>query len=103
MRRLTVAQYRNTLRELLLLDDNVADALPPDAVSVDGFVNNRETLQLSPLLLEAYLDIADLALSRSLVDPKAKPTIQNFRVDLGAGINPKGISDNLILVRIVYC
>ncbi len=97
VRRLTVAQYRNTLRGLLLLDDNVADALPPDAVSIDGFVNNRETLQLSPLLLEAYLDIADLALSRSLVDPKAKPTIQNFRVDLGAGINPKGISDNLIL------
>lgn len=97
VRRLTVSQYRNTLRELLLLDDNVADALPPDAVSVDGFVNNRETLQLSPLLLEAYLDIADLALSRCLVDPKAKPTIQNFRVDLGAGINPNGIADNLIL------
>src|SRR5205814_1965724 len=27
----------------------------------------------------------------------AKPTIQNFRVDLGAGINAKPIPDNLIL------
>src|SRR6185312_5983335 len=97
LRRLTAAQYRNTLRELLLLEDNVADALPPDAVSRDGFVNNQETLQLSPLLLEAYFEIADDALSRCLVDSKAKPSIQNFRVDLGAGINAKPIKDNLIL------
>ncbi|MSR54396.1 MAG: DUF1592 domain-containing protein [Gemmataceae bacterium] len=97
VRRLTVAQYRNTLRDLLRLDDNIADILPPDAVSRDGFVNNSETLQLSPLLLEAYFDIADQALSRCLVDPKAKPTIQSFRVDLGAGINAKPIKDNLVL------
>jgi hypothetical protein len=97
LRRLTAAQYRNTLRELLLLEDNVADALPPDAISRDGFVNNQETLQLSPLLLEAYFDIADDALSRCLVDPKAKPSIQNFRVHLGAGINKSPIKENLIL------
>ena len=97
VRRLTVAQYRNTLRELLLLEDNIAEGLPPDAVSRDGFVNNQETLQLSPLLLEAYFDIADRALARCLVDPKSKPVIQNFRVDLGAGINAKPIPDNLIL------
>src|SRR5207302_1436226 len=86
-----------TLRELLLLEDNVADILPPDAVSRDGFVNNQETLQLSPLLLEAYFDIADQALSRCIVDPKSKPVIQRFRIDLGAGINTKPIPDNLIL------
>ncbi len=92
IRRLTVAQYRNTLRELLLLDDNVAEILPPDAVSRDGFTNNQETLQLSPLLVEAYFDIAEQALSHCLVDPKAKPTIQNFRVRLGQGINPKPLA-----------
>lgn len=97
IRRLTVAQYRNTLRELLLLEDNIAEVLPPDAVSRDGFVNNQETLQLSPLLVEAYFDIADQALTRSVVDPKVKPVIQNFRVDLGAGINAKPIPDSLIL------
>jgi hypothetical protein len=97
VRRLTAAQYRNTLRELLLLEDNLADVLPPDAVSRDGFVNNQETLQLSPLLLEAYFEIADQALSRCLVNPKSKPTIQNFRVNLGAGINAAPIRDNLVL------
>jgi mono/diheme cytochrome c family protein len=97
VRRLTVAQYRNTLRELLLLEDNVAESLPPDAVSRDGFVNNQDTLQISPLLLEAYFDIADQALSRCVVDPKAKPVIQNFRLDIGAGINAKPIPGNLVL------
>ncbi|MSV30104.1 MAG: DUF1587 domain-containing protein, partial [Bryobacterales bacterium] len=69
VRRLTVAQYRNTLRELLLLEDDVTEALPPDAISKDGFVNNKETLQLSPLLLESYIEIAEEALNRSIVDP----------------------------------
>ena len=97
VRRLTVAQYRNTLRELLLLEEDLTDVLPPDAVSRDGFVNNKQTLQLSPLLLEAYFEIAEKALKRSIVDPNSKPTIQNFRVDLGTGINAKPCPDKLIL------
>lgn len=96
-RRLTVAQYRNTLRELLLLEDEVTDVLPPDAISRDGFVNNQETLSLSPLLLETYFDIAETALDRCLVDVNQKPTIQNFRMDLGTAINPDPCKDNLIL------
>ena len=96
-RRLTVSQYRNTLRELLLLEDDLTDSLPPDAVSRDGFLNNKETLHVSPLLLEAYYEIAEIALNRCLVDPSIKPTIQNFRVDLGLSINPQPFPDNLIL------
>jgi len=87
VRRLTVSQYRNTLRELLKLEDDLADILPPDAISRDGFVNNQETLALSPLLLESYFEIAGKALDSCIVDPTSKPQIQNFRVDLGAGIN----------------
>ncbi|MBL8237513.1 MAG: DUF1592 domain-containing protein [Bryobacterales bacterium] len=97
VRRLTVAQYRNTLRELLNLEDDLTEALPPEAISRDGFVNNKDTLQLSPLLTEAYLEIAEEALNRSIVDPKSKPAIQNFRVDLGASINPAPIPDELVL------
>ncbi|HUQ91428.1 MAG TPA: DUF1592 domain-containing protein [Bryobacteraceae bacterium] len=97
VRRLTVSQYRNTLRHLLLLDDDLTEALPPDAVSSDGFVNNKDTLQLSPMLLEAYFEIAAEALNRSIVDPQSKPTIQKFRVDLGASINPQPFPEPLIL------
>ena len=49
VQRLTVALYRNTLRELLQLDDDLSAELPPDAVSKEGFLNNKDTLQLSPL------------------------------------------------------
>lgn len=97
VRRLTVPQYRNALRELLQLEDDLTDILPPDAVSQDGFVNNAATLELSPLLMETYFEIAEEALSRSFVDPDSKPTIQSFRVDLGAGVNPEPLPGKLIL------
>ncbi len=96
-RRLTVSQYRNTLKELLQLDDDFTTGLPPDAISKDGFVNNQETLNLSPLLLESYFEIADLALTRAIVDPKTKPSVQDFRVELGASVNPNPFPDPLIL------
>ncbi len=97
VRRLTVAQYRNTIRELLLLDDDLTTSLPPDAVSKDGFVNNKDTLQLSPLLTESYFEIAEAALDRSIVDQKRKPSIQNFRLDFGSGINPAPLPEKLVL------
>ncbi len=97
IRRLTVAQYRNTLRELLILEDDVSDILPADAVSKDGFLNNHERLELSPLLTETYFEIAEKALNRVIIDPKSKPSIQNFRLDFGSGINPKPVSEKLVL------
>ncbi len=97
VRRLTVMQYKNTLRQLLMLDDDVGEILPPDAVSKEGFLNNQERLELSPQLTEDYFEVADRALSRVITDPKEKPTIENFRVDLGAGINRDPIKERLIL------
>ena len=97
VRRLTVSQYRNSLQELLRLDDDLTDALPPDAVSKDGFVNNTNTLDLSPLLMESYFEIAEDALGRAIVNPDSKPAIQNFRVDLGRSINPEPLPEKLIL------
>jgi hypothetical protein len=96
-RRLTVAQYQNTLRDLLGIEENLTDILPPDAVSADGFLNNGQTLELSPLLLEAYFNIAEKALDLCIVDENSKPQIQNFRMDLGAKINPEPCPDKLIL------
>ncbi|MEP6716556.1 MAG: DUF1592 domain-containing protein, partial [Terriglobia bacterium] len=97
VRRLTISQYRNTLSELLKLDDNLTEGLPPDAVSKDGFLNNKDSLQLSPTLTESYFEVAQDALNRAIVDPSVKPVIQDFRVDLGASVNPAPIKDKLIL------
>ena len=97
VRRLTVAQYRNTLRDLLGLQEDLTDALPPDGISKDGFANNAQTLLLSPLQVESYFDIAEKALDLCIVDENSKPVIQNFRMDFGASINQQPCPDNLIL------
>ncbi len=97
VRRLTVAQYRNTLRDLLGLQEDLTDALPPDGISKDGFANNGQTLLLSPLQVETYFDIAEKALELCIVDENSKPVIQNFRMDFGAAINPQPCPDNLVL------
>jgi mono/diheme cytochrome c family protein len=62
VRRLTVSQYRNTLRDLLGLDEDLTEVLPPDGISKDGFANNAQTMVLSPLQVEAYFDIAEKSL-----------------------------------------
>ena len=97
VRRLTVSQYRNTLRDLLGLQEDLTDALPPDGISKDGFTNNTQTLLLSPLQVESYFDIAEKALDLCIVDENSKPVIQNFRVDFGASINPQPCPDTLVL------
>ena len=97
VRRLTVSQYRNTLRDLLGLKDDLTDVLPPDAVSKEGFLNNGQTMLLSPLLVEAYFDIAEKALDRCIVNENSKPLIQNFRMDFGTAVNPQPYPDKLIL------
>jgi hypothetical protein len=97
VRRLTVSQYRNTLRDLLGLEDDLTNVLPADAVSKDGFLNNGQTMQLSPLLIEAYFEVAEKALDLCIVDEKTKPVIQKFRMDLGEAINPEPYPGKLIL------
>ncbi|HVX59775.1 MAG TPA: DUF1587 domain-containing protein, partial [Pirellulales bacterium] len=97
VRRLTVSQYRNTLRDLLGLEDDLTETLPPEAISKEGFANNTQSMLLSPLLVEAYFNIAEQAIDRCLVDEQSPPEIQNFRMDLGKKINPEPCPDKLIL------
>ena len=97
VRRLTVAQYQNTIRNLLKLDETLTAVLPADGISAEGFANNVQTLALSPLLIEAYFNIAEKALELCIVDPAAHPVIQTFQMDLGKGVNPTPIGDKLIL------
>jgi mono/diheme cytochrome c family protein len=55
--RLNRAEYRNAIRDLLALDVDPAELLPPDD-SAEGFDNNADTLGTSPALLEHYLTAA---------------------------------------------
>ena len=97
VRRLTVSQYRNTLKSLLGLQEDLTESLPPDGISKEGFTNQSHTMILSPLQVESYFNIAEKALDLCIVDEGKQPVIQNFRMDLGTAINPNPCSDNLIL------
>jgi len=97
VRRLTVEQYHNTLRDLLGVEDLLAKALPADGVSKEGFRNNQDTLLLLPQMMETYFEVAEKALDLCLVDETKKPRIQCFRVELGKGVNKKPTADKLVL------
>jgi hypothetical protein len=75
IRRLTVPQWRNSIRDLLGIDDDVAAGLPPDPVSRDGFTNQSATIQFTPLQAEAFLEAASRGLDAALVDPDAARTV----------------------------
>ncbi len=53
LRRLTHAQYNNTIRDLLGDESNLADQFPPEDF-VNGFKNQYQSQSISPLLAEAY-------------------------------------------------
>ena len=77
--RLNRAEYANVIRDLLVLDVDVASLLPPDDASY-GFDNIADALGVSPLLLERYLGAAR-RISRLAVGSAAiRPTIATYLV-----------------------
>jgi mono/diheme cytochrome c family protein len=71
LRRLSRVQYENTVHDLLDIDLELQDRLPPDGRAF-GFDNVGAALSLSSAQLEAYLDAADAALDVSIVN-RARP------------------------------
>ena len=67
LRRLNNAEYQNTMFDLLGLEMDYTRDLPPDAVSPDGYTNNGQSLRISAIQLEYYLDTARRALERVIV------------------------------------
>jgi hypothetical protein len=53
LRRLTHAQYNNTIRDLLGDDSRIADQFPPEDF-VNGFKDQFQSQSISPLLAESY-------------------------------------------------
>ncbi|WP_299547290.1 DUF1592 domain-containing protein [Seonamhaeicola sp.] len=85
IRRLTKAQYTNTLSQLLHLPVNFGDVLPDDGKSKMGFTNNGEVLQMSTLHLDYYQKIAREALDMAIVE-RDKPVSKKYKVTFGKNI-----------------
>ncbi|MCA9084258.1 MAG: DUF1592 domain-containing protein [Planctomycetaceae bacterium] len=58
VRRLSNAEYNNTIRDLTGVDIRPTDSFPVDPANEAGFDNSGESLTMSPALLEKYLAAA---------------------------------------------
>ncbi len=81
LRRLNRVEYGNTLRDLLGLDIHFEKALPPEALSEEGFRNNGRALGMSPLHFEYYVKIARTALGKAIVTG-ARPPQYGYRFEV---------------------
>ena len=82
VRRLTRSEYNRTLRDLLGLDFDAAEAVGmADDAAGAGFANMAEALNLSPTLLDKYFAAADKALDRVFA---GKDTVAPPKSDVNA-------------------
>jgi hypothetical protein len=81
-RRLNRTEYNNTLRDLFGVDLRAGDLLPSEGGGGEGFDNNAGSLFTSPVLMEKYLEAAELVLGTLFPatdardDPKAANRVE---------------------------
>ena len=82
--RLSRAEYRNVIRDLLDLDVDVSELLPADDTSY-GFDNIAGVLGVSPTLMERYLSAARKIARLAVASPVPSPVAETYRLpsDLG--------------------
>ncbi|HZV03449.1 MAG TPA: DUF1592 domain-containing protein [Gemmataceae bacterium] len=69
-RRLSRAEYNNSIRDLMGLDLRPADRFPSDGSGGEGFDNNGDALFTSAIHVEKYLDAAEYILN-TILNPSA--------------------------------
>jgi hypothetical protein len=74
-RRMTKYEYNYALQDLLGLSYPIANSLPPEAASEDGFKNSSDLLQMSPMQFEAYRELGLKALQRVTVSGERPPSV----------------------------
>jgi len=90
LRRLNRAEYANTVRDLLGVDIDLADLLPPDT-STSGFDNSAEALHTSSYLMESYLEAADRVLDEAIANkPRPYQIHTKFDIRQERSVKPTG-------------
>ncbi|MSV28134.1 MAG: DUF1588 domain-containing protein [Bryobacterales bacterium] len=75
IRRLNRDEYTATLRDLLDMHLDVGHALPADGAGGEGFDNAAETLFLSPLHSEKYMEVAKFAMDFAAKEFKSRAKV----------------------------
>jgi hypothetical protein len=78
LHRLNRTEYANSVRDLLALDVDASNLLPPDDESY-GFDNNADVLGVSPVLLERYVSASRKVTRLAVGDPTQGAVAQTFR------------------------
>jgi hypothetical protein len=79
LHRLNRTEYANSIRELLGLEVDAAELLPPDDMS-HGFDNMADVLTVSPTLMEAYIRAASKISRAAVGDPEAPPITATYSI-----------------------
>lgn len=74
-RRMTKYEYNYALQDLLGLPYPIANSLPPEAASEDGFKNSSDLLQMSAMQFEAYRELGLKALQRVTISGERPPPV----------------------------
>jgi len=83
LHRLNRKEYENSVHDLLLVDVNGADLLPPDD-SAQGFDNIASALQVSPSFIEQYVHAAHNVALAALGKRDTRPQGWTFRASPGS-------------------
>ncbi|HVB37807.1 MAG TPA: DUF1587 domain-containing protein, partial [Vicinamibacterales bacterium] len=103
--RLNRVEYAGAIRSLLGLDVDVSQWLPPDTMS-HNFDNIAAVQEVSPTLLQSYLDAADEISRLAVGDPDAAPSQVSYDVSKHASQmqhvpgTPMGTRGGLSIVRV---
>ena len=79
LHRVNRTEYRNAVHELLDLDIDVSELLPPDQTT-GGFDNMSEALRMTPALMSAYVRAAERISREAVGDPDAAPGMVMYNV-----------------------
>lgn len=74
-RRLNRVEYENTVRDLLGIDVELKELLPPDATA-NGFDTSGDAHHVSQFLMESYLEAADKALNFAIANNPKPPVVK---------------------------
>ncbi|MCU1257337.1 MAG: Planctomycete cytochrome [Bryobacterales bacterium] len=94
IRRLNRDEYAATIRDLLDIHVNAAHALPADGAGGEGFDNAAETLFLSPIHAEKYLEAAKESLDYAVKDPKARARF--LIAEPGPALSPEAAATKIL-------
>ena len=86
LQRLNRDEYTATVRDLLDIQMDIGSSLPADGAGGEGFDNAAETLFLSPLHSEKYMELANFAVDFAAKEFKSREKI--FIARPGPGVTP---------------